>query len=930
MRVRYSSHCSAEIILLLFCITGCRNVSPESTEATRKGRQPASLSPKASFIDTVPDLILAGESPGPQQFGVYIACGDVNEDGFEDLLIAAPGYDNYRGRVYLYCGGEKMEGNADITFTGEDIGDLFGMGVGTGDVNGDGFDDVIIGACGFKSSQGRVYIFFGGPYIGQKPDLVFEGEEGTQGAFGRVIDTADIDNDGCVDVVINANLYSARTGRAYLYYGGKPMDTFADKIFDGEHPDDRFGREMDMGPDVNGDGYGDIIFGCRAWNNGQGRAYLYYGGPNASMDENCDKIFTSPVSGRNNFGSSVCLFDIDDDDYADVIIGARYAYSQGRVYLYWGSPSMDLNADVIFEAGPDGGAFGGDNIACGYFNDDKYGDIAVSAWGYHNLQGRVYLFYGDTKTSMNMTFDRTFTGETGTTGNMFGVKVAVGDFNGDRYADLLVGAPYYTDKKEWGRAYVYYSKPLPSEVTIYSAAWFGNLKEVRSFIDQGADINREDQNKSAPLHYAVEGGHEKIAGLFVAKGADVNAKGWDILKTPLHCAAGRGHDGIVELLLDHGARINARDDYGATPLHYAAQQGHQDTVKLLINKNAEIDAEDSYHLTPAMAAMEYGRKDVAVLLISKGADPNARNWEGNTLLHIAAERDFKDFADLLLAKGADINALNKASETPVYLAMQQSHESVLKLFIEKAAGSSSIHLAAYEGNVARVKQLIEQGCDVNRDDASELTALHYAGAGGHLNVVRVLMAHGAEVNTGEWTPLHVAAQTAHRDVEEYLIANGADVNAGDDWTPLQEAARQHKEMVELLIAKGAEVNVGEWTALHVAVNAGQHDIVETLIANGADINAGEGKGSTPLHVAVRSRDMATLLIMNGASVNAKDDEGRTPLHSAAAHGTPFVVQLLISHGADINAKDNEGRTPLWHANSTGEVARLLRSNGARE
>ena len=128
----------------------------------------------------------------------------------------------------------------------------------------------------------------------------------------------------------------------------------------------------------------------------------------------------------------------------------------------------------------------------------------------------------------------------------------------------------------------------------------------------------------------------------------------------------------------------------------------------------------------------------------------------------------------------------------------------------------------------------------------------------------------------------------------------------------------------------AIINVGEWIALHVAVNAGRRDIVEVLIAHGANTNAGENKGSTPLHIAARSREMAELLIMNGANVNAKDEAGRTPLHSVATHGLPFVAHLLISHGADINAKDNEGRTPLWHADSTGEVARFLRSSGAKE
>jgi len=631
MRVAYNTHRIVEIVLLLLWITGCQNSSPESTEARKEGPRSVSLSPKLSFIDTVPDLILAGESPGPQQFGNFIACGDVDGDGFDDLLITAPGYNNRRGRAYLYYGGRNMDGNADMTFTGENAGDTLGVGVGAGDVNGDGFDDLIIGACGFKSGQGRAYLFFGGPDMDEKPDLVFEGEEGTNGVlgrFGRVIDTADIDNDGCADLIINANTYNAGTGRAYLYYGGKPMDTVADKIFDGEHPDDRFGREMDMGPDVNGDGYGDIIFGCRAWNSSQGRAYLYYGGPDVSMDAKCDKTFTSPVSGRNEFGSSVCLFDIDDDGYADVMIGAReygvtYSISQGRMYLYWGGRDIDTNADLIFDGEFDAKtSMGGDDIDCGYFNSDRYGDIIIGAYNYSDKsrQGRVYLYYGGPKASMDTVCDHTFTGETGTTGNHFGWNIAVGDLDGDHSSDLLVCAPSYTDYKKWGRAYVYYSKPFPVEITIYSAAWFGNLKEVRRFIDQGVDINRKDQSKSTPLHYAIEGGHEEVASLLLAKGADVNVKAPSTLKTPLHCAAAKGYHEIVELLLSYGACLDARDDYyGATPLHYATQQGHQDTVELLIAKGANVKAKDRSGRTALHIAASKGHKEVVELLRKHGA-----------------------------------------------------------------------------------------------------------------------------------------------------------------------------------------------------------------------------------------------------------------------------------------------------------------------
>lgn len=422
---------------------------------------------EAPFVDTTPDMILTPEaSPPPQQFGCYVDCGDVNGDGYDDCLVTAAHYNNYQGRVYLYYGGPDMDARPDKVFTGE-AGQLFGEGAALGDVNGDHCADVIIAALRYNNKQGRAYIYYGGPNMDTVPDLTLEGEPGTSGTFGRVIDTADIDRDGYADVVINALRYGSDAGRAYLYYGGNPMDRVPAKTFDGENPGDMFGRDMDMGGDVNGDGYGDIIFGCRAWNNVRGRAYLYYGGPRDSMDSNCDKIFTGESRG-DEFGSSVCVFDVDRDGYADVMIGARKytKYTprsyEGRMYMYWGNSDMGPNPDLIFEGERGVGAcFGGDSIECGYFNDDKYPDIVVSAWGYRSGQGRVYLYYGGPRASMDRVCDHTFTGEMGTDGNMYGVRNAVGDFNGDKRSDLLVGAPWYTSGSRLGRAYVYYTKPFP-------------------------------------------------------------------------------------------------------------------------------------------------------------------------------------------------------------------------------------------------------------------------------------------------------------------------------------------------------------------------------------------------------------------------------------------------------------------------------------
>ena len=236
--------------------------------------QSASLSFKYAFLDTKPDLILTGPTEAYTQYGNYPRFGDVNGDGYEDLLVAgAWHYNNKQGRLYLYYGGKNMDDKPDKIFTGEEIGHGFGSEAALADVNGDGYADVVTGAAEYNDKQGRLYVFYGGPDMNEKADVVIDGEPGTHGYFGHTITAGDVNKDGYKDV-----------------------------IFDGtDEKDHYFGRDINdpkMVGDVNGDDYGDLLISSRYWNylggaNGQGRARLYYSGPGASMDSTPDKIFTN-------------------------------------------------------------------------------------------------------------------------------------------------------------------------------------------------------------------------------------------------------------------------------------------------------------------------------------------------------------------------------------------------------------------------------------------------------------------------------------------------------------------------------------------------------------------------------------------------------------------------------------------------------------
>jgi ankyrin repeat protein/transglutaminase-like putative cysteine protease len=405
------------------------------------------------------DKIFTGDPNS--RLGQTITLGkDINGDGYDDMIIGAPRFKKDKGRVYVYCGGENPTfGAPDLTLTGEDIDSRFGHTIEMADFNNDNYADVAIGAPGYNFWQGRAYIYYGGPDFDATADKVFDGERGTTGAFGKVA-AGDMNNDGCADLLVSALWFDSKRGRAYLFYGapGRHMDTVCDLTFDGENPNDEFGRPPPAVGDVDGDHCDDVIIGTRDYPSGKehGRAYLYYGAEGTSMDNICDLTFNHQTP-NDEFATIVDIFDIDSDGFGDIIITARRSdHYRGQVYLYWGSDrkSMDTTYDKCF-TGEDNAPMLG-SVTCGDVNNDGYGDLLLGGLNYPNgnLKGRAYLYYGNTKGLVDTTCDLTFSGENDA--DRFGFGSAIGDINGDNFADVLIGARTFKSNSFQGRAYLYY------------------------------------------------------------------------------------------------------------------------------------------------------------------------------------------------------------------------------------------------------------------------------------------------------------------------------------------------------------------------------------------------------------------------------------------------------------------------------------------
>lgn len=437
----------------------------DTTDGTEIASRSVTLSTVGvSGMDEIPDKIFTGEPGTTSRLGLRVVLGkDINGDGYGDMFIGAPYCKEIQGRVYIYYGGKNVPFDApDLILTGEDNNNYFGHDIEAADFNNDGYSDMAITALGYNSFQGRAYIYYGGPDFNTTADKIFDGEVGTAGRFGRRMAAGDINNDGCAELLVCADELNSRKGRVYLYYGapGTDMDTICDLTFDGENPDDLFGKAaLALGKDVDGDGYGDILIGTRVYPKGgnDGRVYLYWGAEGTGMDNISDLIFNNQSAGEQY--AAIDVFDIDNDGFADIIIGAQgYGGGRGRVYLHWGADrtSMDTNPDEIF-TGEDGlPALGSEGIDCDYVNNDDYGDILVPGYAYGTV-GRAYLYYGNIKSDIDVTCDYTFTGENAY--DRFASDTAVGDINGDNFGKILIGARTFKSNSFQGRAYLYYGGP---------------------------------------------------------------------------------------------------------------------------------------------------------------------------------------------------------------------------------------------------------------------------------------------------------------------------------------------------------------------------------------------------------------------------------------------------------------------------------------
>ncbi len=448
--------------------------------------------------DGLADLIIGADGANGNSGASYVVFGE--HSGFSPVVDLA---------TLDGANGFKINGEATYDYSGKSV-------ASAGDVNGDGFADLIVGAPEGNSGLGAAFVVFG-QQSGFDSSLDLSALDGTDGfqlnstsfairAGTSVASAGDVNGDGFADLIVGAYFDSPNglySGASYVVFGHQSgfsssldlsaLDGSNGFRINGESAGDRSGISVASAGDVNGDGFADLIVGAfRAEPNGtkSGASYVVFGhqsGFSSSLD-------LSALDGSNGFkingaaaydysGASVASAgDVNGDGFADLIFGAFGAdphdnYS-GSSYVVFGQASgFSSTFDLASLDGSNGFRIDGEAgynrsgrsvASAGDVNGDGFADLIIGAYGANGGAGASYVVFGQASGFSSSLDLSALDGTNGfkidgvAAGDGSGRSVAsAGDLNGDGFADLIVGAVFADPNGDGsGASYVIYgAKP---------------------------------------------------------------------------------------------------------------------------------------------------------------------------------------------------------------------------------------------------------------------------------------------------------------------------------------------------------------------------------------------------------------------------------------------------------------------------------------
>ncbi len=346
----------------------------------------------SSGAPMTPNTTLTGPS-GSMRYGISAkSAGDLNGDGFADVIVG----DDMSNKVYIYLGSAMGLSTTPTILTGPAM-NQFGFAVSSaGDVNGDGYADVLIGTY----TTNTAYVYLGSASGLSATPTLLTGAMGSISFGSSVASAGDVNGDGFADVIVGgptgASVFLGSSGGVSTT--AMPLTVPTGSI--------QFGSSVSSAGDVNGDGYADILVGTF----GSNTAYLFLGSSSGASSSG-----TTLSGAGNTFGVNVSSAgDVDGDGFGDVLVGS----ASNEANVYFGSSSGLASATSPLVLREMGGAFGRNLSGAGDINGDGYADIVVGAYGTNT----AYVYLGTMSGGLPSMPSSTLRGPMGS--QMFGVSVA--------------------------------------------------------------------------------------------------------------------------------------------------------------------------------------------------------------------------------------------------------------------------------------------------------------------------------------------------------------------------------------------------------------------------------------------------------------------------------------------------------------------------
>ncbi|KAM4705765.1 transient receptor potential cation channel subfamily A member 1 [Rhinophrynus dorsalis] len=419
------------------------------------------------------------------------------------------------------------------------------------------------------------------------------------------------------------------------------------------------------------------------------------------------------------------------------------------------------------------------------------------------------------------------------------------------------------------------------------ACYKDNPEALQLLLNNGAKLCKRNKLGCYPVHMCAFSGSVKCLDIVLKKGQEYGFCIEDHINftdneksSPLHVAVQNGGLEIVKACIRYGAKIDLKQNDNATALHFAATQGATEIVTFMISSYTGdkkiVDLPDGNNETPLHKSALFDHVDLTEYLISMGSNIDSLSKEQRTPLLLATSCSAWKTVNLLLAKGADVKLKDTCGRNFLHLAVLQpgglkninteflQMESVKQLVSdEDSEGCTPLHYACRQGVPNSVNNLIGLNVSLYSKSKNKRSPLHFAACYGRFNTCQRLLRFSSDarlLNDGDekgMTPLHLAAQNGHDKIVFLLLKKGALLLSDHrGWTALHYAAfggytRTIKILLDTSIGIIDKTDKEKNSALHLAGLEGHGKAVDLLLENGAAITLNIN-GASFIHEAIRT------------------------------------------------------------------------------